>query len=149
MEGWKDGQTDPHSQDSSGHSLEYCLKVSEYPFKQNKNMLKNMTMLLYAHFYISLNVPTFFIIYNLPFLCSPNIGKIRVKVGPKTDYLFYILSSCTNRFKVFNIFFTDMQPTKRQIKLFRNFLLSKYFLNNLPLTMFMQNMLSKLIKFLQ
>ena len=33
------------------------FKVSGYPFKQNKNMLKNMTILLYANFYnISLNV---------------------------------------------------------------------------------------------
>ena len=35
------------------------FKVSEYPFKQNKNMLQNMTILLYANFYnISLNVYT-------------------------------------------------------------------------------------------
>ena len=27
------------------------FKVSEYPFKQNKNMLKNITMPLYANFY--------------------------------------------------------------------------------------------------
>ena len=49
--------------------------------------------------------PTFFNIYNLPFLRSPNIGKIRVKVGPKTNYFSYILSSCTNRIAVFNNFF--------------------------------------------
>ena len=51
-------------------------------------MLKNMTVLLETYFYnISLNVlrPTFFNIYNLPFLRSPNIGKIRVKVGLKTN----------------------------------------------------------------
>ena len=49
------------------------LKVSEYPFKQNENVLKNMTVLLYTYFYnISLNAlrPTFFNIYNLPFLHS-------------------------------------------------------------------------------
>ena len=58
-------------------------------------------------FYVSLNVlrPTFFSIYNLPFLLSPNIRKIRVKVGPKTNYFSYILSSCTNRIAVFNNFF--------------------------------------------
>ena len=52
-----------------------------------------MTVLLYTYFYnISLNAlrPTFFNIYNLPFLCSPNIGKIRVKVGPKTNYFFLL-----------------------------------------------------------
>ena len=69
------------------------VKVSEYPFKPNKNVLKNMAVLLYTYFYnISLNAlrPTFFNIYNLPFLRSSNIGKIRVKVGPKTNY-FYLL----------------------------------------------------------
>ena len=67
-----------------------------------------MTMLLYANIYnISYNVlrPTFFIIYNVPFLRSPNIGKIRVKFGPKTDYFSYITSSCTNRITGFNNFF--------------------------------------------
>ena len=39
---------------------------------------------------MSLNVlrPTFFNTYNLPFLCSPNIDTIKVKVEPKTDYFF-------------------------------------------------------------
>ena len=48
-----------------------------------------MTVLLYTYLYnISLNVlkPTFFNIYDLPFLCSPNIGKIRVKVAPKIKF---------------------------------------------------------------
>ena len=70
-------------------------------------MLKNMTVLLYIYFYnISRNVlrPNFFSIYNLPFLRSSNIGKIRVKVGPKTDNFSYILSPCTNRIAVFNNF---------------------------------------------
>ena len=65
-------------------------------------------MQLYTNFYnISLSVlrPTFFNIYNLPFLLSPNIVKIMVKVRPKTDYFSYILSSCTNRITVFNNFF--------------------------------------------
>ena len=69
------------------------IKVSEYPFKQNKKALKNMTVRLYTYFYnISLDVlkPTFFNIYNLPFLRSPNIGKIRVKVGPKTKYFLLL-----------------------------------------------------------
>ena len=72
------------------------LKVSEYGFKQYKNMLKNMTVLLYSYFYnISLNAlgATFFNIYNLPFLRSPNIGTIRVKVGPKTIRLPIIRTS--------------------------------------------------------
>ena len=67
-----------------------------------------MTVLLYTNFYnISLNVlrPTFFNIYNLSFLRSPNIGKIKVNVGQKNNYFFYILSSYTNRIAVFNNFF--------------------------------------------
>ena len=45
-----------------------------------------MAVLLYTNF---LNIPlivlrpTFFNIYNLPFLRSPNVGKIMLKVGPK------------------------------------------------------------------
>ena len=48
-------------------------------------MLKNMAVLLYTYFYISLNLlkPAFLNINNLPFLWSPHIGKIRVKVGQK------------------------------------------------------------------
>ena len=137
------------------HSFIWSLniKVSEYPFKQIKNMFKNMTMLLCANFYnISLYVlrPTFFNIYNLLFLRSPNIGKIRVKIGPKTDYSSYILSSCTNRIAVFNKFFSLIcsQPRDKQNRA-RDFPLSKYFLNNLPLAASMQNTLSKLVELLQ
>ena len=87
------------------------FKISEYPFKQNENMLKDMTGLLYTHFHnISLNVLrlTFFNKYNLPFLRSLNIDKTGVKVGPNTDYFYYILSSCTNRIAVFNNYFSLM-----------------------------------------
>ena len=62
------------------------IKVSEYPFKEKRNTLRNIQVLLYTHFYnISLNIlrPNFFNIYNLPILHFPNIGKIRVRVGPK------------------------------------------------------------------
>ena len=64
----------------------YLFKVSEYPFKQNRGMLKNMTVLLYTYsFNVSLNVIriTFFNVCNLPFLSSPNIGKIGSKLGQK------------------------------------------------------------------
>ena len=127
----------------------YNIKVSEYPFKQNKN--KNMTVLLYTNFSdVSLIVlrPTFFNKYY--YLRSPNIGKIKVKVGPKTDYFSDILSSCTNRIGVFNNFFSLIcsQPWGKQNRA-RNFLLSKYFLNNLLLTAFMQNTLSKLVELLK
>ena len=71
------------------------VKDSEYPFKQNENMLKNKTVLLYTYFYnISFNVLrlTFFNVYNLPFLRS-------------TNYFFYFMSSCINKIAVFNTFF--------------------------------------------
>ena len=127
--------------------------VPEYSFKQNKNMLKNMTLLSYTYFdNISLNELrlTSFNIYNLPFLRSPNIGKIRVKVGPKTNYFSYFMSSCTNRIAVFNNFFSLIcsQPRDKQNRA-RKFLLSKYFLNNLFLTVFMQDTLSKLVELLR
>ena len=115
-------------------------------------MLKNMIVLLSTYFYISLNVlgSTFLNIYNLPFLRSPNIGKIRVKVGPKTNYFSYFMSSCTDRIVVFNNFFSLIfsQPRDKQNRA-RDFLLFKYFLNNLLLTVFMQNTLSKLVELLQ
>ena len=112
-----------------------------------------MAVLLYTYFYnISLNVLrlTFFNIYNLPFLRSPNIGKIKVKVGPKTNYFSYFMSSCTDRIVVFNNFFSLIfsQPRDKQNRA-RDFLLFKYFLNNLLLTVFMQNTLSKLVELLQ
>ena len=124
---------------SAALTISRPLRFSEYPFKQNKNMLKNMT--LYTNFHnTSLNVltPTIFNIYNSSFLCSPNIVKIRVKVSPKTDYFSFILSSCNNRLAVFNIFFPLIysQPRDKQSRA-RDFLLSKYFLNNLLLTVFM------------
>ena len=90
-----------------------CLfKVSQNPLKQNRNVSKNKTVPLYTYFYnISLNVlrPTFFNIYNLPFLCSPNIGKIRVKVGPKTNYFFLLYELLHQQKWSFRwFFFTDM-----------------------------------------
>ena len=111
-------------------------------------MLKNMAVLLCTYFYdISLNVlrPTFFNIYNSPFLRSPNIGKITVKVGPKTNHFSYILSSSTNRIAVFNNFFSLIcsQSRDKQNRV-RDFVLSKCFLNNLLLTVFMQNTLSEI-----
>ena len=130
-----------------------AFKVSEYPFKENKNTLKNIQVLLYTHFYnISLNVlrPNFLNICNLPISHFPNIRKIRVKVGPKTNYFSYVRSSCTDRIVVFNNFFSPIfsQPRDKQNRA-RDSLLFKYFMNNLLLTVFMQNTLSKLVELLQ
>ena len=131
-------------------NLTSIVNVSEYPFKQNKNMLKNMKVLLHTCIYnISLNVlrPTFFNIYNLPFLRSPNIGKIRVNVGPKTNYFSCFMSSCTNRIAVFYNFFSLICSQLREKQnCGHDFLLFK---QNLLLTVFMQNTLSKLVELSQ
>ena len=108
-----------------------CLKVSEYLFKQNRNMVKNKTVLWYTYFYnIFLNVlrSTFVSICNLPFLRSPDIGKIEVKVGPKTSYFSSCMSSCTNRIAVVNNFVSLIcsQPKYKQ-KGARDFLFSNIF----------------------
>ena len=95
------------------------LKVSEYPFKENKNTLKIIQVLLYTHFYnISLNVlrPNFLNICNLPISHFPNIRKIRVKVRPKTNYFSNFMSPCTERIVVFNNFLSLIfsQPRDKQ-----------------------------------
>ena len=116
-------------------------------------MLKNMKVLLYTYFYnISLNVlrTNFFNMYSLRFSLFTNTGRISVKFGPKTNYFSYLMSSCTNRIAVFYYFFslTCSQSRDKQ-NCDRYFLLFKYFLNNLLLTVFMQKTLSKLVKLLQ
>ena len=103
----------------NGGKMQMLLKVSEYAFTQNRSVLQNMTVLLFTYFFnVSLKVlrPTFLNICNLPFLRSPNIGKIRVKVGPKANYFSYFISSCTNRIAVFNTFFSLVcsQPKSKQ-----------------------------------
>ena len=112
-------------------SININIKVSEYTFKQNRGMLKNITVLLYTYYFnISLNAlrPIFLNICNLPFLRFPNIGKIRVKVGPKTNYFSYFMSSRTNRITVFNNFlhwYIANQETNKTVALI--FFLSNIF----------------------
>ena len=120
---------------------------------KNRNTLKNIQLLLYTHFCnISLNVlrPNFLNICNLPISHFPNIRKIRFEVGPKTNYFSYFMNSCTDKIVLFNNLFLLMfsQPRDKQNHA-RDFLLFKYFLNNLLLTVFMQNTLSKLVELLQ
>ena len=134
---------------SQTFNLGNALKVSEYPFRQNKNTLKNIKVLLHTHFYNVLR-PTFFNICNLLFWRFPNIKKIKVKIGPKTNYFSYIMSSYTDRIAVFNTFFLLIFSQRRDQKnMACDFLIFKYFLNNLLLTIFMQNTLSKFVKLLQ
>ena len=120
--------------------------------KQNRSMLKKMTVLLCTYFFnISLNVlrPTFFNICNLPFLSSPNIGKIRVKVGPKTNYFSQFMSPCSNIIAVFNNFFPLIcSETREKQNRTHDFFPLEYFLNNQLLTIFMETTLSKLVELL-
>ena len=133
--------------------LNHLFKVSEYPFNENRSTLKNIQVLLYTHFYnISLNVlrPNLFNIRNLPILRFPNIRKIRVKVGLKTNYFSYFMSSYTDRIVIFNSFFSLIfsQASVKQ-NCAHDFFIFKYFLNNLLLTVFMQITLSNLVELLQ
>ena len=114
--------------------------------------VKNMSVLLYTYlFNISLNVPRpiFFNMCNLSFFYSPNIGKIRVKVRPKTNYCSYFTSSCTNRIAVFSNFFSliNSQPRDKQNR-DRDFFPFEYFLNNQLLIIFMETALSKFVELL-
>ena len=112
-----------------------------------------MTVLLYTYFFnICLNVlrPTFFNICNLPFLSSPNIGKTRVKVGPKANYVSYFVSSCINRIAVFNNFFSLICSQSRSKQNgARDLFPFEYFLNNQLFTVFMETTLSKLVDLMQ
>ena len=107
--------------------------------------------MLQFFFNIILNVlrPTSFNTCNLPFLHSPNIGKIRINVGPKTNYFPYFMSPCTNRIAVFNNFFSLIfsQPKSKR-KRARDFFPFEYFFNNQLSTVFMENTLSKLVELL-
>ena len=124
-------------------------QVWEYPFKQNRSMLKNMTVVLYTCFFnVYLNVLKPFNIYNVPFLHSANIGKIKVKVGLKANYFFYFMSPCTSRIAVFNNCFSliCIEPRDKQNQDLDFF---HFKLNDRLLTVFMQNRLSKLVKWLK
>ena len=100
---------------------------------------------------ISLNVlrTTFFNRCNLLFLRLPNIRNIRVKVGTKANYFSCFMSSCINRFSVFNNLFalTCSQPKDKQNHA-HDFLLFKHFLKKLLLTVFIQDAISKFAKLL-
>ena len=77
------------------------------------------------------------------------MGKIKVKVGSKTNYFSYFMSSCTNRIAVFNNFFSLIcsEPRDKQNRA-RDFFPFEYLLNNQLLTVFMKTTLSKLVELL-
>ena len=100
-----------------------------------------MAVLLYTYFYnISLNVLrlTFFNIYNLPFYALKISLKFRSKLGQKpiTFPIFWAPAPTELQFSIFFSLICS-KPRDRQ-NLVRDFLLSKYFLNNLHLTVFLQ-----------
>ena len=114
-------------------------------------MLKNMTVLFYAYFLsISLNVltPTFFNICNLLFLSSPNIGKLRVKVGPKLTIFPTLRASAPTELQFSIIFLLICSKPRHKQNSARDFFPFEYFLNNQRLTIFMETTLSKLVELL-
>ena len=120
---------------ASNHHICQQFKVSEYPFKQNKNMVKNKTVLLYTYFYIFFHVlrPTYINIYIIyPFYALEISVKMGVKIEPKTSYSSSFMSSCTNRVAVFKNFVSLIfsQPRYKQNRA-RDFLFFKYFMNNI------------------
>ena len=75
-----------HGQNFFDQSVKKRFKVSEFPFKENKNTLKNIQGLLYAHFYnISLNVlrPNFLNICNSSVSHFQISGKLGSKLAQK------------------------------------------------------------------
>ena len=113
----------------NSHIIVPALRSQSTFSSKIKNTLKNIKVPLYTHFYkISLNVlrPTFFNICNLPFSHFPNIRKIRIKVGPQTNYFSYFMSPCTDRIIVFNNFFSLIftRPRDKQNRA-RDFLFCK------------------------
>ena len=72
------------------------------------------------------------------------------KLGQNLTTFSYFMSSCTNRIKVFNDFFSLIcsQPRDKQNRA-RDFFPFKYFLNDQLLTVFIQTALSKLAELLQ
>ena len=118
------------------------LKVSEYPFKQNKNISLHIIGLLRIYFYSNSLIVlrlTFLNICAESFSCSPNIEKMMVKVGQKSTYFFYFMSSYSNRFVVFYNFFslksTLSRPKQKLVRVLLNF---KCFFNNVLLIIFVQ-----------
>ena len=79
-----------------------------------------------------------------------NIGKIRIKMGQKrtTFPVSWVSTPTELQFSIYFFSLICSQPRDKQ-KRTRNFLLSKDFLNNLLLTVFMQNKLSKFVELFQ
>ena len=73
---------------------------------------------------------------NLPFSRSPNTRKIRIKVGQKEIFflLYELLHQQNSSFKLFFALIYSQQRGKQNRD--RDFLVFKYFLNNLFLTFF-------------
>ena len=98
----------------------------------------------YLHIFITYSLNAlrlaFLNTHDLPFSHSLNIEKMRARVGQKNNHALYFMISCTNRGAIFKASIFKKQ---------RIFFLSKYFLNNLLLIVFFQNMVSKFVNVLQ
>ena len=133
--------------------LMWCnlIKVSEYSFKQNRSILKNMTVLLYTYFLISPQMyqDEPFLIYVI---CLFYAVQILVKLGSKlcqkltTFPTLWALAPTELQFSV--ILFYWYIANQETNKAAWNFFRLKYFLNNQLLIIFMETALSKLAKLL-
>ena len=92
-----------------------------------------------------------FSIYTIYLFYALQISvKLGSKLGPKLTTLLIFSAPAPTELQFSVIFFSLIcsQPRDKQNHT-RDFRLSKYFLNNLPLGVFMQNTLSKLVGLLQ
>ena len=104
--------------------------------------IKALLLPYFQYNYFNILRLTFCNKYCLPFLHSLNIRKMGAKIRQKT-------SSCINRFVVFYSFFSlKFKLPRPKENLARVFILFKYFVNNLVLTVFIQNVISKFVKVL-
>ena len=106
-------------------------------FKKNESIV--MHICLEYILILTCTKTNFFNIYNLPFLRSPNKGKIRVKVGPYTIFANLLAPVPTElHFSIIYLqWYVASQGTNQTVSAI--FFFSNILLNNLLLNIFVQN----------
>ena len=128
------------------------LKVSEYPLKRYRSMLKKTWLCYYIHILsLSLNVlrPTFLIYVICLFYALQISAKLGSKLGQKLTTFPTLWAPAPTELH-FSIFFfhwyVAYQETNKTVPAI--FFPCEYFLNNHILTVYMENTLSKLVELL-
>ena len=127
------------------------LKVSEYPFKENKNTLKNKQVLLYTHFY---NISwmywdqTFKIYVIYLFHTSQISGKLESKLGQKLTTFPTLWAPAPTELQFSNNFFSFIysQPGDKQNRAC-DFLLFKHIIRKNAGTVLCSSLLETCAKF--